>query len=304
MAGLRRLLNEKHDSFPVMLNLFQHDGCGADPDFPRRPDMTDMTGKFFWYELMTSDAEAALAFYGDVVGWTSQAFGGERQDDPYHVISSSVGQMGGVMKIPAEAKDCGMTPWWGGYIGSADVDADVARLVAAGASERRPAEDIPGVGRFAVMGDPGGATFLLLKGDGDGEDMPAATGMSSGQVGWHELYSEDYEADLAFYTGQFGWEKGEAMDMGPMGTYQLLSQKGSTAFDGMTGAIMPKPAEVPMPLWLFYFAVEDIDIADTKIKAGGGSVLQGPMEVPGGAWVIQATDPQGAMFAVVGWRTS
>ncbi|MET0370024.1 MAG: VOC family protein [Sphingobium sp.] len=265
--------------------------------------MTDFTGKFFWYELMTSDPQAALAFYGDVIGWTSEVFGGDLSGEPYHVISGSAGQMGGVMAIPAEAKDCGMTPWWGGYIGSADVDADVARLTAAGASERRAPEDIPGVGRFAVMGDPGGATFLLLKGSSP-EGMDAPPAMAPGHVGWHELYSGNYDADLAFYTGQFGWEKGEAMDMGPMGTYQLLSQERVAAFDGMTGAIMPKPEQVPMPAWLFYFAVGDIDVAEGKIKAGGGTVMQGPMEVPGGAWVIQALDPQGAMFAVVGWRKS
>jgi uncharacterized protein len=57
---------------------------------------------------------------------------------------------------------------------------------------------------------------------------------------------------------------------------------------------------MPMPAWLFYFTVGDIDVAVEKVKAGGGMVLNGPMEVPGGAWIIQATDPQGAMFALVG----
>lgn len=263
--------------------------------------MTDFTGKFFWYELMTTDPKAAITFYGDVVGWVAQPFTNDSMDDPYHVVSGSAGPMGGIMAIPTEAKACGMRPWWGGYIGSADVDADVVRLTAAGAREMRAAEDIPGVGRFAVLNDPGGATFMLLRGTSGG-DMPAAPAMATGHVGWHELYSGDYDADLAFYTGQFGWEKGEAMDMGPMGTYQLLSQDRVVAFNGMTGAIMPRPEAVPVPLWLFYFSVADIDVARDKVEAGGGTVLQGPMEVPGGAWIIQALDPQGAMFALVGWR--
>lgn len=263
--------------------------------------MTDVTGKFFWYELMTTDPQAAIAFYRDVIGWTAEAFGAAGQDDPYHVISGSAGPMGGIMAIPAGAEECGMRPWWGGYIGSADVDADVARLTAAGASEMRAAEDIPGVGRFAVLNDPGGATFMLLKGSSD-EEMHAVPAMANGHVGWHELYSGHYEADLSFYTGQFGWEQGEAMDMGPMGTYQLLSQDRVASFNGMTGAIMPRPDPVPVPIWLFYFVVEDIDVAQGRITAGGGTVLQGPMEVPGGAWIIQALDPQGAMFAVVGMR--
>jgi predicted enzyme related to lactoylglutathione lyase len=266
--------------------------------------MTDPLGKFFWYELMTSDPEAAKAFYTSVVGWQATPFGNaEYSGDAYTVISGSAGPLGGIMAIPAEAKDCGMSPWWGGYIGSADIDADVERLTAAGGGVMRAAEDIPGVGRFAVMRDPGGAVFMLLKGSSDqGFDMPPV--MATGHVGWHELSAGDYAADLAFYTGQFGWAKGDGMDMGEMGTYQLLSQTGGTSFESMNGAIMPKPPMVPVPSWLFYFSVGDIDVAHQKITDGGGAVVNGPMEVPGGAWIIQATDPQGAMFAVVGMRSA
>ena len=265
--------------------------------------MTDLTGKFFWYELMTTDPEAAIRFYGDVVGWTAQPFGGERTEHAYNVISGSAGPFGGIMAIPAAAKDCGMSPWWGGYINSADVDADARRLTEAGGSVKREPEDIPGVGRFAVMSDPGGAVFMLLKGSSpEGMDPPPP--MATGHVGWHELYSGDFDADLAFYTSQLGWGKGEAMDMGPMGSYQLFSQSGGTDFQSMDGGIMAIPKEMPAPMWLFYFVVPDIDVGVNKVKAGGGAVLNGPMEVPGGAWIIQATDPQGAMFALVGMRSA
>lgn len=265
--------------------------------------MPDLNGKFFWYELMTSDPRAAIAFYGDVVGWTAQPFGGERTEDPYNVVSGSAGPMGGIMSIPAEVKDSGMKPWWGGYIGSADVDADARRLVEAGGAVKRAPDDIPGVGRFAVMADPGGAAFMLLKGSSP-DGMEAPPSMANGHVGWHELYSGNFEADLAFYTTQFGWGKGEAMDMGEMGSYQLISQTGGTEFQTMTGGVMPLPREMPAPSWVFYFVVPDIDAAAEKVKAGGGTVLNGPMEVPGGAWIIQAFDPQGAMFALVGMRNA
>ncbi|MEA3542059.1 MAG: VOC family protein [Pseudomonadota bacterium] len=261
--------------------------------------MTDMTGKFFWYELMTSDPQAALTFYGDVVGWTSKPFGDALNGGTYHVLSGSAGEMGGVMAIPAEARDCGMTPWWGGYIGSADVDQDAERLVAAGGTLMRAPEDIPDVGRFAVMRDPGGAVFMLLKGSSP-DAMEAPNPMATGHVGWHELYSGDFDADLAFYTGALGWAKGDAMDMGDMGSYQLVSQSGGSDFASMSGGIMPRPKEMPMPAWLFYFTVGDIDAAVDRVSAGGGTILNGPMEVPGGAWIIQASDPQGAMFALVG----
>ena len=263
--------------------------------------MTDLTGKFFWYELMTSDPDGAIRFYGDVLGWTTKPFGDDLQGDAYHVISASAGQMGGIMAIPAELKDHGMRPWWGGYIGSADVDADAKRLTDAGGSVKRAPEDIPGVGRFAVMSDPGGAIFMLLKGFSP-EGMEAAPPMANGHVGWHELYSGDFDKDLAFYTSQFGWGKGQAMDMREMGSYQLFSMSGATEFNEMSGGMMARPKEVPVPLWLFYFVVPDIDEAVERVKAGGGAVLNGPEEVPGGAWIIQGSDPQGAMFALVGMR--
>ena len=182
-------------------------------------------------------------------------------------------------------------------------DADAERLSGAGASVKRPPEDIPGVGRFAVMSDPGGAIFMLLKGSSP-DGMEAAPPMATGHVGWHELYSGSFDADLAFYTSQFGWGKGEAMDMGPMGSYQLFSMSGGTDFNSMEGGMMPKPEQIPEPQWLFYFVVPDIDEGVEKVKAGGGTVLNGPAEVPGGAWIIQATDPQGAMFALVGMRSA
>lgn len=260
--------------------------------------MTDRNGQFFWVELMTSDPQGALAFYTDVVGWDTMPFG---EDGGYTLVVGSAGPLGGVMAIPDEAKECGMTPWWGGYIASADVDADAARLVAAGGSIQRPAEDIDGVGRFAVMGDPGGATLMLLKGSSP-DGMEAPPPMAMGHVGWHELYSGNFDADMAFYTGQFGWTTGEAMDMGEMGIYQLVSQTGGSDFPSMSGGIMPVPKEMPAPLWLFYFVVADIDAAAARVIAGGGTILHGPSEVPGGSWIVQLLDPQGAMFALVGAR--
>jgi predicted enzyme related to lactoylglutathione lyase len=68
--------------------------------------------------------------------------------------------------------------------------------------------------------------------------------------------------------------------------------------------MMTKPAEFPAPAWLYYFQVTGIDAAKQRVEAGGGKVLNGPMEVPGGGWIVQAQDPQGAMFAVVGTRAA
>src|SRR4029078_11989831 len=97
------------------------------------------------------------------------------------------------------------------------------------------------------------------------------------------------------YLSSLGGQRGAAHDMGPMGKYQLFNRG-----PRMTGGIMNKPkemAEVP-PLWAICFRVDDINAAAERIKANGGQILNGPMEVPGGDWIVNAMDPQGAAFSL------
>ena len=122
--------------------------------------MSPPHGAFVWYELMTSDPQAAAAFYRDVIGWTAQDAG--MPGKPYTLFSASDTMVAGLMAIPDEVRAMGIPPCWTGYVGVADVDAMLADLRAAGGTLRRPAEDIPTVGRFAVVADPQGAVFILF----------------------------------------------------------------------------------------------------------------------------------------------
>ena len=63
-----------------------------------------------------------------------------------------------------------------------------------------------------------------------------------------------------------------------------------------------KLPRVPVPFWLYYFEVADMDAALSAVKAGGGKVVQGPMELTPGHWITRCIDPQGAMFALQGKR--
>ena len=83
--------------------------------------------------------------------------------------------------------------------------------------------------------------------------------------------------------------------MGEMGEYKFIAHN-----DVDIGAIMQKPPQMPVPMWNHYFRVPSIDAARAAVEANGGTVMMGPHEVPGGDWIIQGTDPQGAMFALVG----
>jgi predicted enzyme related to lactoylglutathione lyase len=214
----------------------------------------------------------------------------------YTILSANGVGIGGLMVVPEEARQKGVGPMWIGYVGVDDVDASVVRVTEAGGGLRRAAEDIPGVGRFAVVVDPQGAVFMLFKNAGEGQGSPPAPG-TPGHVGWHELHATDRESAFAFYAGQFGWTKSEAHDMGPMGIYQLFATG-----DVPNGGMMTKMAGIPSPFWLYYFNVEAIDAAVGRVKDSGGKVMNGPIQVPGGSWIAQCTDPQGATFALVGPR--
>ena len=157
-----------------------------------------------------------------------------------------------------------------------------------------PPTDIPNVGRIAMISDPQGAALYLFKPAQAGE---RAVSREPGQIGWHELHTNDWPKAFEFYTAMFGWLKGDGMDMGPMGTYQLFTINGVPS-----GAMFNSPAAQAARYWLYYFNVGDIDDAVKRVGGGGGKIMNGPMEVPGGGWIVQAADPQGAAFALLGSR--
>lgn len=251
-----------------------------------------MQGRFFWYDVMTTDTAAAAEFYREAVGWQTQDSGTPGYD--YTLFTVDGRGVAGLMPIPEDARKAGVPPCWMGYIAVDDVDATAVRLEREGGKVHRPPADVPGVIRFCVVSDPQGAGFLIAKGlvKDAPPDLPVGT---PGTVGWHELYATDLENAFAFYAGMFGWTKTDAVDMGAMGTYQLFATGGGMAVGGM----MTKPPGVPVPAWTYYFNVAAIDSAAERVSGAGGNILNGPVQVPGGQWIVQCMDPFGAAFALV-----
>jgi uncharacterized protein len=253
--------------------------------------MSSKPSHYIWYELMTTDADAAARFYGAVVGWSVVDSG---QTDKAYGLWSMEGQpVGGLLTIPTGAGEQGMPPVWAGYLWVDDVDASVAGITAAGGAVWMPANDVPGVGRMALVADPQGAGFYVMTPIGD-TPSPSFTPGRPGFGGWNELHTTDWRAAFDFYAAQFGWGKTHEMDMGPMGTYLLFNTGGDAV-----GGMLNEP-DYPRPMWLYYFNVDDIGAARSRIATAGGEVLQEPHQVPTGAWIVVARDPQGAMFALVG----
>jgi predicted enzyme related to lactoylglutathione lyase len=254
--------------------------------------MSDSQGSFVWYELMTSDTKGAIGFYRDVIGWGTQAFDGGEM--PYSMWTVGQTPIGGVTTLPEEARKTGAPPHWIAYVAADDVDALTKKATSLGATPCVPPSDIPKVGRFSLISDPQGAVIALFK--GSGPEMPRPAEAANGRISWHELIAGEWQAAFDFYSRLFGWQKIEAMDMGPMGTYQIYG-KGGRTFGGM----MTKPPGYPAPPhWLYYVRIDDLDAALARVTKGGGQVLNGPMEVPGGDRIAQCVDPQGAAFALHG----
>jgi uncharacterized protein len=257
---------------------------------------TNPTGDFIWYELMTPDPEGSKAFYDAVVGWNIEPMPAGEMD--YRMIRRSDGRnAGGIMRITGEMASHGARPIWLGYLNVDDVDAAVDSIERAGGKALMPAFDIPDIGRIAMVSDPQGAPFYIMKpippAGRENEKSDVFSRDALERCGWNELATTDEKAARQFYGEQFGWTSDNFMPMGEMGEYRFFEQRG----EGI-GAVF-KGVEGP-PRWRFYFRVPSIFEARHTAEAKGGKIVTGPMQVPTGDWIVIGTDPQGAEFALVG----
>src|SRR5262249_25480880 len=213
-------------------------------------DVDKSHGRFVWYELTTTDVEAAKAFYAEGVGWGTQDVSTSSLD--YTLFTAGGASVSGLMRLPEEAAKMGFAPGWLGYVAVDDVDAAADRIKQLGGAVQVPPTDVPNISRFSVAVDPQQATIALFKWL-DGGQAQTAQLDARGRVGGHELLADDWEKAWAFYRELFGWQKAAA-DIGTTGTYQQFSAGGQTI-----GGMFTKPAIVPVPFWLYYFNTGDID---------------------------------------------
>lgn len=254
--------------------------------------MTNPHGTPIWYELLTADPDASKRFYDDVVGWTVEDRPSGEMD--YRMIDTGNGLVGGVMRLTPEMTGGGARPTWLFYIGVDDVDATTEAIKAAGGSVTMGPWDLPGVGRMAMVADPHGVPFYVMRGSSD-ESSTAYDRTGMGKCNWNELTTTDQPAAQDFYATVFGWTYPDRMPMGALGDYVFVN-----VGDRTIGATMTQREGGPPPSWTFYFRAPDIEAAADKVRAGGGAVHHGPIEVPGGDRIILASDPHGATFGVVG----
>ena len=260
-----------------------------------------MASQFIWYELLTTDADAAQRFYSEVAGWKIAPSGQTGMD--YRMLTAPDGeQIGGLLQLTAQMLQGGARPVWLGYVNTPDVDTKVRTIEAEGGTTQMPPTTIEHAGRMAMVADPQGAPFYVMT-PTPPPDQPDATSTAFsrtaiGHCSWNELATSNPSAAFDFYTRHFGWTDGGSMPMGEgMGDYRFINDQ-----SGMIGAIMSSAAGNRPSMWTYYFRIADIDAAKKTAETSGATIMHGPQEVPGGDFIIVGSDPQGAMFALIGKR--
>jgi len=243
--------------------------------------MARQIGKFVWHTLTTPNVDSALAFYGEVLGWSTASM--DMGDFEYKMLALGERTQAGVVAPQAE----GVPPHWKSHMSVADVDATVAAVVANGGAVLVPPMDIPNIGRNAVVADPQGAAFSVFTALDPSREETAVAGFH-----WVELWSPDAEAVLPFYKAVFGFEA-STTEM-PQGTYYLLSHG-----DNLRAGLMTSPsADIPA-MWLPYIAVDNADEAMVRVSNHGGEVKQAAMDVPGVGRFGMIADSAGAVVGLI-----
>jgi predicted enzyme related to lactoylglutathione lyase len=246
-------------------------------------------GRFLWYDLLTSDPAAAHEFYRSVIGWGTQDWDGAPEGQTYTMWMAGETPIGGSLDSKTLDENP-PPPHWLTHIGTDDLDQTIADAEANGGTVLSPARQMDQVGRFAPIRDPQGGVFMAYE---PANAEPMLGPPTVGHASWNELSTTDQSGGLAFYQKLFGWNKGDAVDMGPDGLYQMFD-----AGQWPIGGIFPI-GDKPMPTgWTPYFKVGDLDAAVERARARGGTILAEPMEVPGGDRVAVCADPQGAVFGM------
>lgn len=267
-------------------------GCGGTGVVvpPVTPVATDTyhTGKFVWYDLLTSDVPATERFYRELFGWD---FVEDDADSTYLVITSEGKAIGGVADI-ARMKMQVNASQWVGWISVPNVDAAVLEIQDLGGVVHSGPDDLPDRGRAAIVGDPQGAVFAILTSNtGDPEDAEPA----ENQWLWRELLTTDVDGALAFYAQLFDYER-ETFDAGIQLDYQLLSRDGRRR-----AGVFENPFEGVRSHWLPYVRVSDPTALIRRVESLGGHVVVAPSADIRDGTVAVIVDPSGAALAIQKW---
>ncbi len=242
-----------------------------------------------WIDLMTSDADKAQSFYGELFGWTFVA-GDQEKYGGYITAYKDGKRVAGMMQ--KQEDQAGMPDMWSTYLRSDDAAATVQAAGEHGGQVYMGVMDIPEQGHMAMLGDASGAAVGIWQPrEMTGFELAAEPGTAV----WHELLAKDYDKAVQFYRDVFGWDT-HVMSDDPEFRYTTLGEDENAKAGIMdAGAILPEA--VPSH-WATYFGVSNTDDAVERAVALGASVVRPAEDSPHGR-LAALTDPTGAQFLVI-----
>ena len=245
-------------------------------------------GNFCWFELGTSDQNAATEFYTKLFGWNHVDTPLPADMGIYTMLRAGDKEVGALYKLgPQQA---GVPPHWMAYVAVKSASDTAAKVSALGGEVIVPAFDVMEHGRMAVFKDPTGAILSVWEPKQHfGVDVVGQPGTAC----WSELATRDPASAKTFYTKLFGWTTKES-DFMPYTEWENNGQS--------IGGMMPMEGaqfEGVPPHWLIYFMVEDCDATVKKAEALGGKICVPSTDIPNTGRFSVIQDPQGAAFAVI-----
>ncbi len=240
-----------------------------------------------WFDLSTSDLEAAKTLYQELFGWT---FGESHAEMGHYTMAFRNGIPVAAVAPQMPGQEMGPVAWTI-YFGVRDADATVARITEHGGSVMVPPMAIPpDLGRMAIVVDPDGAVFGLWE---HGSFSGAGLEGEHGAMAWSEVNARHAVKDAEFYAKVFDLTTSRMEDDSI--EYHMLHDG-----DPVVAGVLQMDAawgDLP-PHWMPYFAVDDLDVADQVMVKHGGKILNGPIPSPyGNIMVVQ--DAQGAVFSYI-----
>jgi uncharacterized protein len=239
-----------------------------------------------WIDLTTSNIERAQDFYGTVFGWTFESAGPE-----YGGYVNAAKDGHSVAGLMSNAPEFGYPDQWATYFHTADVNATVSALTAAGGSSCMGPMEVRAKGHMGLATDPSGALFGLWQPlEHRGFDVIGEAGAPV----WHQLATRGYRAAVDFYREVFGWQTEQISDSDEF-RYTTAWFNDQQLLGVMDGAAC-LPEGVPSN-WTIFFGAEDVDKTLQVITECGGAVLRPAEDTPYGR-LAAATDPTGTAFSL------
>jgi uncharacterized protein len=249
-----------------------------------------------WVDLACADIDASASFYADLLGWEASEQASSAEMGGYRRATFEGDDVAGLMPRMQE----GMPQMWTTYISVEDATATADKVTAAGGGVIAPPMDVMDLGKMAIFTDSTGAAFGVWQ---PGTFVGAVRVNGAGALCWNELGTRDVEAAKAFYGDVFGWTVDEHQiqrtEGGPGPDVYIEWQLDGKSIGGMMDIDGMLPDQVPAH-WLVYFGVEDTDAAVAKVKAAGGEVRFGPVDIDAGRFAV-VTEPEAepGVFAVI-----